>query len=297
MLVLATSLAACAIVVSACGLSSLGTGTNLSDEGGSGGAGEDASGVGDTDAGVVVLDGGGGGASSGEAGGTLPDGAPDPYYSRVTNGLVALYQVEENGGSTLHDSMPSPYDMNIATLGDVTWKPHFIQLKNYTKIANSSTFDKLKAACKTSNELTVEAWVQYASVSGDSQTYGRLVSSEGSSRDFALGNKGEQDWWFAMDNGDDVLVNTANKNLVHTVLVRTNDGNNTLYGYLNGAEVGSTQNTHKPNAMQGFPLVFGNTENGDRGVKADIHLIAFYARALTAAEVKTNFMAGPDPAK
>ncbi len=294
------SLAAVTITASACGLSAVGTGTNLSDEGGSGGDG--AGGNGATDAAVLEDGAGGGGANDGPLlpDGTLPDGAlVDPYYGRVTDGLLALYEFEEGKGSTIGDAMPAPYPLNIATLGDVTWHPHSLELKNYTKVAGSGNFDKLVSASKLTNEVTVEAWVKYADVEGDSSTYGRLVTvaSTGTSRDLALGNIGTKQWWFSMDDGEDANANGTNTNLVHTVLVRTNDGNDTVHGFVNGAEVSSQQGARKPSAFTAYPLTVGNSPFGGRGVKATIHLIAVYSRALTTVEIGLNYKAGPDPAK
>ncbi len=295
--VFVASLAAFTITASACGLSAVGTGTNLSDEGGIDGAG----GKGEADGAAQDDGAGGGGANDGPLlpDGTLPDGAlVDPYYGRVTNGLLALYEFEEGSGSTIGDAIPAPYPLNIATLGDVAWHPHSLELTNYTKIAGAGNFDKLMAACKVTNELTVEAWVKYAAVEGDSSTYGRLitVASNGTSRDLALGNIGTKQWWFSMDDGEDANANGTNTNLVHTVLVRTNDGNDTVHGFVNGAEVSSKQGTRKPSTFAAYPLTVGNSPFGGRGVKATIHLIAVYSRALTTVEIGLNYKAGPDPA-
>jgi hypothetical protein len=44
-----------------------------------------------------------------------------------------------------------------------------------------------------------------------------------------------------------------------------------------------------------FRLALGNTAVRDRAFVGELHLAAIYARALSAAEVKQNFDAGPDP--
>ena len=293
--VIVALLAASTLLASACGLSALGTGTNLSTEAG-GGGGDGSVGA----DGSALVDGGGGGAGKDSAlpDATLPDGAlVEPYYGRVSNGLVALYEFEEGNGSIVNDAMPAPYPLNIATLGDVVWHPHALELKNYTKVAGSGNFDKLLTACASTNEVTVEAWVKYASVEGDSTIYGRLltVASSSTTRDLALGNVGEKQWWFSMDDSEDALANGASTSLVHTVLVRTDDNNDTLHGFVNGAEVASHHGVRKPDGFSAYPLTVGNSPTGARGVKATIHLIAFYSRALTPVEIGLNYKAGADP--
>ena len=149
-----------------------------------------------------------------------------------------------------------------------------------------------------SNAVTVEAWVRYTQVQGDSQTYGRLVTvaaGNDSSRDLALGNLGGSQYWFSMAGGDDALASNANQTLVHTVLVRPAGGSNTVYGYVNGMQVAQKDNTLEPKSMQAFPLSVGDSPAGNRAVKAEIHLLAFYGRALSEAEIAQNYEAGPDP--
>ena len=134
------------MLAAACGLSTTGSGENVGtgvggsgngNGGGEGGAGG-TSGVDPSDGGVVVLDSGLG---------PIEGGSNDPYSRRVTSGLVALYELEENAGSTVADTAAAPYDLQIATLGSVTWHPHYLALTDYTRLANGGNFQKLVDAC------------------------------------------------------------------------------------------------------------------------------------------------------
>jgi hypothetical protein len=279
------------VLAAACGLPATGSGTNVpADEAGT--SSRDGGPEGLTDGGVVFLD----GALPSDAA-LLPDGAPDPYGMRVTKDMVALYELEENAGSTVNDSMPLPYPLNVATLASVAWHPHYIEIKDFTRIASGANFDKLLAACKPTNEVTVEAWVRYVAIDTSGSNYGRLLSlgSGDTTRDLAMGSIDMKQWWFSMANADDAIADGLSSVLAHTVLVRTNDSKNTVHGFVNGVEVASKESTLEPKNMKPYVLTLGNTAFGDRGVKADVHLVAFYSRALTVGEIMQNFQAGPDP--
>jgi hypothetical protein len=47
--------------------------------------------------------------------------------------------------------------------------------------------------------------------------------------------------------------------------------------------------------MTASPLVLANEPGGARLWLGELHLVAIYDRALTAAEVNSNFMAGAHP--
>ena len=86
---------------------------------------------------------------------------------------------------------------------------------------------------------------------------------------------------------------SATTNLTHVVLTHAANGTSTIY--LNGVVLASDQQgIDLGNWDTTFPLVLANEPTGDRPWLGTFHLVAFYNRALTGAEVQQNFGAGSD---
>lgn len=221
------------------------------------------------------------------------------YATRVTNGLLAFYDFEENTGTTAKDAIVPAADLVFAkSASDTIWKPHALQLTNGAYLQTAGHVDKIETSYLATTEISVEAWVVPEKESGDD--YARLVTlGEGSgSRAFALGSVTDDHYWASMFVDEDLVPNTTEnevkKQLTHLVLTRTAAG--VLHLFVDGKETGLLANVGDPSGFQSYKLGVGNLASGDdKHFSGEVHLVAIYNHALTQAEVDTNHLAGPDP--
>jgi hypothetical protein len=241
------------------------------------------------------------GECSSGTGGSGGTGGATP--SRVTDGLLALYDFDEGSGDTVFDqSEVSPkLDLTIADTGNVTWSPGYLSIEAGTQLESRRDARKLVSAIAPNNAMTMEAWVRPSTLVATGTPPDRIISmSDGSSnRNFLLGQDGTE--YTARyrtegeNNGNPTIrstVGTASLNLAHVVFTHADDGTEVFY--INGEEdlttsrVGTT-NTWDPS----YPLVVANEVGGGREWLGELHLIAIYDRALDSEEVRQNFDAGP----
>jgi hypothetical protein len=284
----------------ACGLATTGTG-------GPSEAAPDASTGEAKDGGTASAD----GSASGSDGGAIVDASLDapasavdgatidagidagPYATRVSTGLVALYEFEEGAGAMAHDKIATAYDLTIDDTSKTAWHPHYLELTDYTFLSGTGTFQKLVTATQASHGVSVEAWVKLANISGGN--YGRLVSiiQDSTTRDIDMGFQ-SSDLWASMLSGNTNIQKTAPTGLLHVVLTCTSS-DSTLRMYVNGAPFATASGVNDPAMFVAYQMFLMNSSSHDRGITGDLHLLAFYGRALSAAEVGVNYAAGPDP--
>jgi hypothetical protein len=86
----------------------------------------------------------------------------------------------------------------------------------------------------------------------------------------------------------------AKAQLTHVVYTRTATGAEAFH--LDGATAGSgSQPGDLSNWSSSHRLILGSVYGADRPWLGTYHLVAIYDRALTPAEITTNYKAGPDP--
>jgi hypothetical protein len=239
-------------------------------------------------------------SSSGGEGGPGPsDGGPGdepvaPYKTRVTSGLVALGEVEEGGGDTLHDAVEPRLDLALSDVTDVSWSAHAIQLKSFTSIASVENFEKSRVRSAATHEVTIEAWI-VPGLAAESD-YARMISfsRNDTERNFAVGAYQDKQFWASMADGEDLHPSLqAKAQLTHLVAMRTSDGK--LHLVVDKNEIGVLPGTTDPSAWLVHPLTIGNIPGGGKGWLGTIHLLAVYDRALSPLEIAQNFAAGADP--
>jgi hypothetical protein len=235
------------------------------------------------------------GAVEAAEGSSHADATVDPYSTRVTTGLYALYEFEENAGAKAHDGIAPAYDLTVADPPKVTWHPHHLELTDYTSLSNAATFDKLVTQGQATHEVTIEAWVKITAIAGGSDVYGRLVSiiQDASNRDIDMGLHGTSLWASLESSNTQIEKGSLAVALTHLVLTRA--ANQTLSMYVNGALFASASGVGDPASFSAYRLFVANSFNGDRGILGELHLVAFYRQALTPAQIATNFAAGADP--
>ncbi len=242
-------------------------------------------------------DGDGGGLDGGIDASMTLDGGGTKYGLRVTSGLVALYEFEEDGGGVAHDTEFAGLDLVASDPAKIAWKPHALTFTGDTMLATQLAIVKVVAACETTNELTVEAWVEPAASNGNSRTRIATIAQDDTNLDFALGVDATNAIWGTVEGGNDLApTDMLAPRLSHLVMTRT-ASDAKLRLYLDGTQVtGELSGTPAPGSSWAqAPLFVGNSSQSDRPWRGSIHLLAFYSRALTPAEIATNHGAGADP--
>lgn len=225
-----------------------------------------------------------------------------PYNGRVTTGLLAFYDFEENTGETAHDTIAPPADVAFSGSPKPSWVMHGVHLKNGGFLVSAANVDKIQTSYKAKSELSVEAWFVPDSSSGDD--YGRLVtmSSDSQHRAFALGTREDNYFWSSLYYGQgditpDTTTNAVNKQMTHLVMTATkSDPDSQLRLYVDGAVVGLLSGLGKAADFPTYKLAIGNVpDETNKWIGGDVHLVAIYDHALTQAEITQNFQAGPNP--
>ena len=228
---------------------------------------------------------------------------------RVTDGLLALYEFNENGGSTVADTSGAgtPMNLTISNTGNVTWNTGALTVNSSTVIQSSGPATKVINAVMQSNAITLEAWIQTNNLSQSGPARVAGISGNPSNRNITLG----QGLWGNQPltvydmrlrtrstghNGVPSVstpAGSATTNLTHVVMTHAPDGTSTVY--VNGVPLAShNQGADMSNWDTSFPMVLANEPTGDRPWLGTYHLVAVYSRALTSAEVQQNFNSGAD---
>ena len=229
--------------------------------------------------------------------------------SRVTAGLVALYEFAEGVGSTVTDTsgVGTPLDLTIADVNDVTWRPGVgaLQVDAETIVSSDGPATKVHTALMASNAVTVEAWVNPANLTQNGPA--RIVSLSASPylRNLTLGQgvfssasdrlEGRLRTSSTSLNGTPAVPTaegTLADRLQHMVYTRDAAGNVKIYldnTILATSTVGGDFSTWDTT----MPLVLANEVNGGRAWLGEYYLVAIYSTALTTAQVTQNFTAGP----
>ena len=233
------------------------------------------------------------------------------YLSRVSDGLVALYELEEGSGTTIQDSsgFGSPLDLTIGDSGSVRWISGGLSVDSSVVISSGVAATKVHNSIIASGELTIEAWLTPTQLSY-SQLPARIVSLsvDPGNRNVTLGQGvfGSSGDRFSTrlrttatnNNGTPSTatpVGSVTTDLTHVVYVRDAVGN--VQYYIDGA-ISSTASTpgSLANWNTSYPLLLANEITGDRPWLGEMHLVAIYDRALSTSEVDQNYDAGADSA-
>ncbi|MCG3119888.1 MAG: hypothetical protein ALAOOOJD_02441 [bacterium] len=230
--------------------------------------------------------------------------------ARSTERLQALYTFEENNGAIIHDvaGTGEPLDLVINDPAAVQWVTGGLAVNAPALLATNGPATRLVEAVKSSNEITIEAWIKPASLNNN-EGLARIatLASGAGTRNFLLGQRNSG--FHAGLRTTTTNANASNKvlaggaasanQLSHLVCTREPSGLTRLY--LNGNEVSrrvvdgnftSSWDTDFVLALGNEPGWFdGQTNQAWRGT---FHLVAIYSRALSPNEVKQNFDFGAD---
>ena len=231
---------------------------------------------------------------------------PDPGV-RVTEGLQVLYTFKEGQGQQVRDvgGVGEPLNLRLADTNRIVWSGGGLEVRGATLISSESPARKVIAACRASNELTLEAWILPANTDQDGPARIVSISSSKTERNVTLGQGlyGDQspDLFMARlrttqtsTNGLPAVVTppgAAVTSLTHVVYTRRANGPATLY--VNGQDRGVLDIGGPFSSWdERMPLLLANELSEDRPWLGTYYLVAIYDRALTAAEVVHNYEAG-----
>lgn len=231
-----------------------------------------------------------------------PFGAVFQEGPRATDGLLALYDFREGGGSAVRDvsGVGAPLDLTIQDPGAVTWLEGALAINSNTVIQSPGPAAKLIEAITASNELTFEAWVRPENATQTGPA--RLISISESTglRNATLAQDGSRfegrlRTTETSDNGIPNLPTgtsfAAAGALQHVVFTRTASGEATVY--VDGvAAAAMTLGGDLSNWNPQHPLLLANEFSVNRPWLGELHLAAIYDRALSPAEVAGNFGGG-----
>ncbi len=217
---------------------------------------------------------------------------------RVLDGSIAFYQLDEGEGTQVRDTAgySDPLDLVVEEPGDVTWVPGGLRLNASTAVSSPGAASKIIQQAKATGAVTVEAWVKPANVS---QWTGRMValSSNANVRNIELmQSAGTYSGRLrtSTNGGHLASVSGATTGLQHVVLTRTAAGEARVY--LNGTgQSPVTFSGSLTNWDEALRLTLGNVTDGTRSWLGELHLVAFYNRALDAGEVEQNYLVGAAP--
>ena len=225
--------------------------------------------------------------------------------SRVTKGLVSLYEFKEKQGREVRDTSGYSDALNLRIKDEsrVSWTEEGLLIKQPVLISSERPATKIIKACRQSNEITLEAWIRPANVIQDGPA--RIVGiSSKTQRNVTLGQglhgNRPADLYMARlrttqtsTNGLPAVVSppgTATSNLTHVVYVRSK--NNRAILYINGQDRGILDvGGDFSNWDETMPLLIGDEVSEDRPWLGLLHLCAVYSRALAPAEVLHNYEA------
>ena len=236
----------------------------------------------------------------------------------VSEGLIAAYDFREGSGNIVHDvsGFGSPVDLTIQDVGNVSWGSDFLSVDASTVIASSGAATKIISEVVAANELSVEAWVKPvdSTLSGAARIVNigtTVVGDAPFNRNFFLGQDsanidarlrttttGVNGSSPQQETDSSGSVVTDPTELMHVMFTRDTEGSSFIY--IDGivrSNLGVTQEGDLSTWDPSFALTLANelvyTNVAERDFLGEYHLVSFYDRALSAAEVRQNFAAGP----
>jgi regulation of enolase protein 1 (concanavalin A-like superfamily) len=232
-----------------------------------------------------------------------------PAPPRVASNLIALYLFNDVPGTSVGDvsGFGTPLNLAIPDPGAVTWLPGGgLAIDSESLIASPGPATKITTSIAASNEVTLEAWVAPQNLTQNGPARIVTLSADSSNRNITLaqGRYKKSSELYALrlrttttnDNGTPAVetnAGTLTTNLTHVVFTRDAAGNARLY--LDGTLVESDiRDGTLATWDASYRLAIGREFDGTNQVFLGTYrLVAFYDRALSAAEVLQNFAVGP----
>ena len=232
---------------------------------------------------------------------------------RTSDGLLALYTFQEGEGTTIYDraEVGPLLHLEIADDKAVQWLPGGgLKFEQATVALSAAPAYKIIEGAAEKGEITVEAWIKPTSPTGTRHQAIVGLSKSASSRNVSLiqayglvaeesspGMSFEGRFRSTATNLNglpSVLTpaGTVGSRLTHVIYTRTSKGIGSMY--LNGEFVAEREIGGKVSNWDAFTrLALDNETSKNRPWLGEMHLVAFYGRALSSQEIEQNYQAGP----
>jgi hypothetical protein len=228
-----------------------------------------------------------------------PPPPPPPPGSRVSEGLVALYDFDEGAGSSVGDSsaVGTSLPLTVTDPARVSWVPGGLRINQTTRIESTGAATKVIDGAKTSSAVTLEAWIKPDNVTQSGPARIVSISKDPWSRDIELDQSGSQYVGRVRTSAsatNEMTAPGATTALTHVVFTRDSSG--TTRVYINGELKGTATTSGNLGTWDStMKLVLGNVPAPNaRPWLGELHLVAFYGRALNTTEINQNHQAGPN---
>ncbi len=222
--------------------------------------------------------------------------------TRVTKGLVAIYDFSDASGDIVRDRAGTndPVDLRIEDVEKVRRKEGSLEVRGGTIIRSIRPARHLIGRIKKSNSISIEAWVASRKKGQSGPARILTLSADSTHRNFTLGQDGDKwDVRFRTGKTDDnglPSMSTDSGSLVQrqmTHVVYTRDREGAANIFIDGEEAESKEiEGDLSNWKNNMRLALANEVNGSRAWLGTYHLVAIYSRALRLKEVQRNFAAG-----
>lgn len=234
---------------------------------------------------------------------TVTAAIADENTSALPPGLQVLYEFNEREGDRILDRSHSgaPIHLTIGNAENIAWQAGALRVNGETRIVAEDSAKRLYDAIRWSGQLTLEAWIEPASL--DQSGPARIItfSESSSQRNFTLGQDGA---------GFDLRLRTSQTNLnglpsvssngesvsqqkTHVVYTRNHFEEASIY--VNGELVFSGRQAGDfANWNSEFLLGLGNEINGSRPWLGTFYRVAIYNRSLTSTEIQHHFQNGSE---
>ncbi|MFZ1292286.1 MAG: LamG-like jellyroll fold domain-containing protein [Melioribacteraceae bacterium] len=218
---------------------------------------------------------------------------------RVTRGVQALYNFREGSGNKVNDvsGVGSKIDLTIFSTEAVEWNNHGLRIKSEPSISTTSPAQKIIDACKTSDEITLEAWLLPLNNTQTGPANIFSLSQDASHRNFTIGQTaGSYDVRLRTSTTDHNGLPSVSSNGVssddfnHVVYTRDENGNAKLY--IDGTLRNSSTVSGNFDEWQDYFLSMGAEVGGGSPWLGTLNLIAVFDRALSNSEVLRNYEYG-----
>ncbi|MCP4967464.1 MAG: hypothetical protein GY926_19800, partial [bacterium] len=231
--------------------------------------------------------------------------APGGGNQRVTAGLVALYEFDETGGTTVADTSGNgtPLNLTITTPANTTWTGGGLDVTGNTLINSGTAATKIHTAVTASDEITIEAWIDPANLTQNGPARIVTISNTPSTRNTTLGQgvyastgdriEARLRTTGTSSNGTPATQTGSilNNNLQHVVYTRNNTGVTNIY--IDGVlDTTSTATGNMSGWDTTYQLALAAELDNTRHWHGTYELIAIYDQALDSAEVTQNYTAG-----
>lgn len=226
----------------------------------------------------------------------------------IHTGTQVAYSFNEESGTTVFDQSgsASPINLTIPDPTRIRWNVGSLTVLSPTLLLSATPFTTFSTAARTTNEVSIEAWITPAASGQNS--LGRIVtlSPNATQRNIELlqersGNPARMSMTARLRTtttsaaGSPALrtpQTIATTDLQHVVYTRDGDGVARIYidGQLQAT---STVGGNLSSWANDYYLVVANTFTADRPWLGTYDFLALYDRALSPAQVQQRFAQGP----